>query len=211
MEQLISSVADLAQDQGIANVISLALIWIIFNMQRAQGAETKQQNKLITQLGLTISKIGDISGSVDSLASKVEIDSQQRSKVVTDGISKIAANTVAIQANTTSTNKAVESVEEMKTKLDSLEKQMEAMKTMIAEIKQSMTKADTDHQQLDNKLDGIMSNIADVLEEIAKLKERSETPTQPIDLETSKPKPETPTIEAPVVPKPDAPKKDVSL
>jgi chromosome segregation ATPase len=199
MEQLINSVAELAQDQGIANVISLALIWIIFNMQRAQGAETKQQNKLITQLGLTISKIGDISGSVDSLANKVETDSQQRSQVVMDGISKITENTAAIQANTDSTNKAVESVENMKIKLDNLESQMEAMKSMIAEIKQSMTKADTDHQQLDSKLDGIMTNIGDVLAEIAKLKERSEAPTVRL---------ETPTVEAPQVPKTEAKPED---
>jgi chromosome segregation ATPase len=199
MGEIIDAVTQLAQDQGIANVISLALVWVILNMQRAQNAETRQQNRLISQLELSNQKYGAVEttvkqqgSSIDHLANQIKSDSAARTQIVADGIATIATQTTAIKDMRASTDNVAKGIEEMKAKLDNLEAQMEAVKSMIEEIKNSMDKADTDHQQLDDKLEGITSTIAEVLEQIGRLKERAESPTQKIELET-------PTVEAPKV------------
>jgi hypothetical protein len=128
MEQIIDAVANLAKDQGIANVISLALIWIIFNMQRGQSAETKQQDKLITQNGLTIAQlqnnttsIGEAKGEVSALtavlARFIEVSTKENTEkktIIKDGIDTIATHTATIEKQT-------ESVETMNSQIKTLE------------------------------------------------------------------------------------------
>lgn len=188
MEAIVDGVAQLAADQGIANVISLALIWVIFNMQRAQGAETKQQNKLITQLGLTISKIGNLSGSVDQLGNNVrnlidasKEDTEANNKVIADGVQVIADNT--------------ESVRDMKDKLEELQKQME---TLLKAIAGGVKMADEDKAAIEGKLDTLSTSLQDVLSKLDSLqKNETEKPTEAIpaiNIYNNKPQDEIPVV-----------------
>lgn len=143
MEDIIEAISNLAKDQGIANVISLALIWIIYNMQRGQKAETDQQNKLINQHGLTLEQlrrttdaITETKGAVTGLTTamsehiKSEVASKEESKAtIKRGIDTIEAHTAIVTKNT-------ESVTNMNEQFKDLEK---AIRDVLNKVEGGMT------------------------------------------------------------------------
>ena len=186
MESLIESVSQLIDNQGIANVISLALLYIIFNMQRGQKAETKQQDRLITQSGLnqTITQ-----GIVEEIRKSRE--EQRQSTVEIIDLKKLMARLIDVQTvgdndrrlildtgkqTIASIDKNTEGVNSMKDELDrvllelavmsrDIRSLIDSVNTATQELRASVINKTTEYEQRLEGLEATVKQLKPIIEQ----------------------------------------------
>ncbi len=166
MEIIAQLVADFVAEYGILATIVFGLIWdsgkrtkeqskIMQGMIENQAQETKQQDRLITQNGLTISKVSRLE---DLFARWIETHTGENTK----------KNTI-IETGIASIDKNTESVNTMNGKFEELKK---AVTALIATINARDIETAA-------KFNALTTDMATVLEHLDELTKEAEAPTEP--------------------------------
>ncbi len=165
METIAQLVIDFVAEYGILAAIVFGLMWgsgkrskeqfkIMQGMIDNQAQETKQQDRLITQNGLTISKVSRLEDLFAKWIETHTVENTKKNTIIETGIASIEKNT--------------ESVNIMNGKFEELEK---AVTAMIATINARDIETAA-------KFQALTTDMATVLERLDELTKETESPTE---------------------------------
>ena len=165
METIAQLVIDFVAEYGILSTIVFGLMWgsekrskaqttIMQGMINNQAQETRQQDRLITQNGLTISKVSRLEDLFAKWIETHTVENTKKNTIIETGIASIDKNT--------------ESVNAMNGKFEDLKKEVTAMIATI-NARDIETAA---------KFQALTTDMATVLERLDELTKEAETPTE---------------------------------